>query len=110
MKIYPAHFKGTYRGKRYSLFTVMARFNDSRLCATLAERFIPVLAASGRDALEYAAHLIEYRPETELYTWGPKGGEFYRFISWESSIGEQLMRNHVMKAPAPVQLTIEALE
>jgi len=32
-----------------------------------------------------------WRPETEVYAYGPKGGKVHRYIGWESSIGNALL-------------------
>ena len=106
--LYPV-FKGKVGSKRMSLYSVRVRFNSSRLCATLAERVITVLAHSPKAALEYVANEIEWRAETELMTWGPKGGEYELFISWERSIGERIMRR-VIATPGQSEIELEEIK
>jgi len=73
---------------RVPVFVVM---NDSTLCATVAERRYEVLARNATEAANLLRDEYAERPETEIYAYGPQGGEVYRYVGWESSIAAQMM-------------------
>jgi hypothetical protein len=103
--LYPV-FKGKVGNKRMHLYSVRVRFNSSRLCTTLAETVLSVLAHSPKAALEHIADEIEWRAETELLTWGPKGGEYELFISWERSISERIIRRILIADPNQSEINL----
>lgn len=61
--------------------------NDSRVCSTVLELRFWLIAKSAADAANWARDRLEMLPETEIYAWGPKGGEVYRYVGYESAIG-----------------------
>ena len=73
---------------RVPVYVVM---NDSTLCATVAERRFEVLARNAAEAANLVRDEYLARPETEIYAYGPQGGEVYRYVGWESSIAAQMM-------------------
>lgn len=52
---------------------------------------IDVIAYSAADAANWARAQYATRPETEIISWGPQGGETRRFIGWESAIGAEML-------------------
>jgi hypothetical protein len=69
---------------------VYVRFNDSRQCATIAETGpVWITAHSAADAANYLNQEIN-RAETEVYAYGPKGGEVMRYTGWFSEISRTI--------------------
>jgi len=85
-----------YQGKRMYRVPVEIKFNDSQRCATVAEAVIVVLAPSSVDAVDWVRDQIN-RPETEFVGYGPRGGQTYRYMGWESHIGCSLLKSDYMK-------------
>jgi len=81
---------GRLNGKNVYRVPVYVRANDSRQCATVAE-FGPtwVTAYGAADAANFLNEEIN-RPETEVYAYGPKGGEVMRYTGWQSHIGREI--------------------
>lgn len=85
-----ARFIGKVGGKRAFRFKVRALFNNSRLCATIATADFDVIAHNAADAANYVRDMFGTRPETEIVTFGPKGGRTTRFVGWHSAIGNAI--------------------
>ena len=74
------------------------RFPVTILCNRPASRDLTSrsfeMTIKGRTASEVADYVKERmitRPSTEIFVTGPRGGKTYRYISWEGSIGAQIM-------------------
>lgn len=67
-------------------------FNSSRHCETIRKIETDVIAKTAEEAANWVRDRLYDVPETEIYAWGPKGGEYYRYIGWESAIGDTLIR------------------
>ena len=94
---------GAIGGKPVYRVPVVILENSSRACETLRRREFTVLAWSAPDAANWARdNECDNRPETEVYAFGPKGGEAYRYIGWESAIGRAMEQQW----DAPKQLTL----
>lgn len=61
-------------------------FNDSGRCETVKKIETVVIARTAAEAADFVRDRIYDVPETEIYAWGPKGGEVYRYIGWHSAI------------------------
>jgi len=61
-----------------------------------------VIARSAAGAANFVRDLMGDTPETEITAYGPKGGEVYRYVGWESSIMYQMIRHQ----QAPQQLSL----
>jgi hypothetical protein len=87
-----AQFVGKYKGKPVYRVPVLVKLNNSRLCRT--ERIVEttVLSYSAADAANYVRAEYATRAETEVIAFGPKGGEVYRFIGWESAMFAEMRR------------------
>jgi hypothetical protein len=66
---------------------VVIRVNDSRLCATIKQKTLWLIAKSAADAANWVRDQLDFLPETEIEAYGPKGGRAYRFIGWSTAIG-----------------------
>ena len=82
---------GKAHGKQYYSVPVRILFNDSVQCRTVAIKIVWVKARNATEAANYIADEYRWRPETEVYAYGPKGGKVHRYIGWESSIGNALL-------------------
>lgn len=82
---------GSYKGKPVYRVPVRVLANDSRQCRTVAEARFTVIARSAVEAANWARDQVATRPETEVFAYGPKGGETYRFVGWESAIAAEMM-------------------
>ena len=69
---------------------VMININDSRMCTTRLQLKFWIIAKSAVEAANWARDRLQYLPETEIWAWGPKGGEVYRYVGWESAISASL--------------------
>jgi len=65
---------------------VVVRVNDSRVCATILEKTIWLIAKSPVDAANWVRDQLDFLPETEVEAFGPKGGRNYRYVGWVSAI------------------------
>jgi hypothetical protein len=65
---------------------VVVRVNDSRLCETIKEKTIWLIAKSPQDAANRVRGQLEFLPETEIEAFGPKGGRNYRYVGWYSAM------------------------
>ena len=87
---------GTYQGKPVYRVPVKIVCNNSR--GTVAEWCAPstlvteFISRSPKEAANRVIELMRATPETEVYAYGPKGGETYRYNGWESSIFGQMMQ------------------
>ena len=87
---------GTYKGKPVFRVPVKIVCNNSR--GSVAEWIAPstlvteFVSQSPKDAANHVIDLMAATPETEVYAYGPKGGETYRYNGWESSIFRQMMQ------------------
>jgi hypothetical protein len=90
-----------YHGKPAYRVPVVVKFNDSRLCATVAELRTSVIALSVEDAANFVRDEFGSRAETEITAYGPKGGKCHRYIGWESSIWHEMIRSRpTVRQPA----------
>jgi hypothetical protein len=103
-----ARLMGHYKGRRVYCVPVRVVLNNSTLMRTVAETVYTVLSHTPADAANHIRQLFETRPETEIYAYGPLGGETYRYIGWESSIGAQMFSNR--RAPYQLPLMLERAE
>jgi hypothetical protein len=82
------HLLGTYKGKKYSRYTVHVR--QSGLNRTYWERHgdLEIIARSPAEACNAIKDEIAPRVDdpTEFFCAGPKGGVTSRFVGWESLI------------------------
>ena len=85
-----AYFKGKLNGRNVYLFPVKVLRNDSRRLRTVAVDMHHVLAYTTAEAANFVRDMYRHRPETEIYAYGPKGGETARYIGWFSAIGNTL--------------------
>lgn len=92
---------GTYKGRAVYRVPVMAVFNDSTQCRTVAKVETTVISQSATEAANWLRDKYAGIPEAEFYAWGIKGGEVYRYIGWESALWQQLMAS-----PAHAQLSL----
>jgi hypothetical protein len=81
---------GTIAGRPVYRIPVRVACNDSRKLATVAEYFYRVIAYSAAGAANYIRDQFATRPETEVFAYGPQGGETYRYVGWESAIGSAM--------------------
>lgn len=85
---------GSYQGKPVYRVPVRVVLNNSQ--GRLADWINPpsacveIIARSAVEAANYVRDLVAHRPETEVFAYGPKGGETHRFVGWESSIFHQM--------------------
>ena len=82
----------TYQGNRVFKVPVLIRCNDSVQCRTVAEIRTTVISRSAAEAANWVVDTYN-RPETEVYAYGPRGGEIRRYIGWESGLYREMMRN-----------------
>ena len=75
-----------YKGRPVYEVPVIVHLNDSHRCATVAEIRYSVISHRPEDACNYIRDLFRHRAETEVYAWGVKGGQVYRYVGWESAI------------------------
>ncbi len=93
----------SYKGRPCYRVPVVILFNNSRACATVAKIETTVVAHSAAHAANWARdEIVEDRPETEIYAWGPKGGRVHRYVGWYSAIANAMLR----REPEPEQLQI----
>lgn len=84
-----------FNGKPAYRVPVCIRENSSRLCTTVATRWVSVIARSAADAANWVLeNEIGNRPETEVIGIGPKGGEVLRYNGWHSAIGREILGPH----------------
>jgi hypothetical protein len=76
---------GTLAGRKVYRIPVRVKFNDSRRLGTIAETLVRVIAYTPAEAANWARDQVATRAETEIYAYGPQGGETYRYVGWESS-------------------------
>jgi hypothetical protein len=88
---HPTHPK--IKAKR--LYRVPCRVfsNNSRMCATVLRAEFTIIAESAAAAANWIRDRLCFLPETEIWAWGPKGGEAYRYVGWESAIGSELIHH-----------------
>jgi hypothetical protein len=100
---------GKAHGKQYYSVPVRILFNNSRLCRTVAVKIVWVKARNATEAANYVADEYGWRPETEVYAYGPRGGKVHRYIGWESSIANQLLGGGVPASATfrPLSLDLE---
>lgn len=91
-------------GKRCYKVPVVIHFNDSVSLGTVEKR-IDVVAHSAVEAANWVRDQLQARPETEIYAYGPKGGETYRYIGWFSAIAGAFTGQ--AGDPAALQLDID---
>lgn len=77
-------------GTRVYRCHVVVNLNDSRQCATVARVEHSILASSAAQAANLIRDEYRYRPETEIYSWGPRGGVVHRYVGWHSAIVAEL--------------------
>jgi hypothetical protein len=65
--------------------------NDSRLCETIRKVEFWLIAKSAVDAANWVRDRMQYLPETEIWAWGPKGGETYRYVGWETAVAHSII-------------------
>ncbi len=88
-----------YKGKRYHKHTVLVVI--SNIDGEREVKFPDVIAESPARAIDAVRDevmtLLAKQPERmyplNFYSWGPKGGETYRFSGWTSLVGECIWRN-----------------
>lgn len=78
---------GTVAGRPVYRIPVRVACNDSRRMATVAEYFYRVIAYTAAGAANFVRDQYATRPETEVFAYGPNGGETYRYVGFESAIG-----------------------
>lgn len=88
---------GSYRGKRFYRIPVEIHCNNSVQLRTVSVHRFNVIAPSAAAAANWAADRMRWRPETEIYATGPRGGRVKRFIGWESSIGYALLHPDALR-------------
>lgn len=87
---------GMYQGKPVYRVPVKIVCNNSR--GSVAEWLAPstitveLISRSPKEAANHVIDLMGAQPETEVYAYGPKGGETYRYNGWESSVFRQMMQ------------------
>jgi hypothetical protein len=89
-----AHYLGRHKGKKVYRFPVKVVLNDSRNHRTWGnepEEWYQVTANTASDAVNYIRELYRFRPETEVFAYGPNGGETHRYIGWETCISAHLV-------------------
>ena len=86
-----AQFKGVFQGRRWHLFQVRIRTNDTTTFGSV-ERTVDVLAPSAADACNWVQEneAGAAEPNTEVETRGPRGGVVQRFTGWHSFIARGL--------------------
>lgn len=94
-----AHRVMDYNGVKMYSFPVYAHLNDSRLMDTIAVRRFDVIAHTVADAANRVRDEFSNRAETEVYAYGPKGGEAYRYVGWYSAIGNAMFRPRGAREP-----------
>lgn len=80
---------GVYRGKRYYRVPVYVQLNLPEVFSHVTERH-EVIASSAADAANYMRDIYSWRPATEIFAYGPKGGKVHRYIGWFTAIGTAL--------------------
>jgi hypothetical protein len=86
-----AQLLGTHKGRKVYRIPVRVALNDSRACMTVREDYHEVIAYSAADAANWARDQYATRAETEVFAYGPKGGETHRYIGWYGAIGTALL-------------------
>jgi len=82
---------------RYKKIPVSIEITNPRYCITTFKAKTTVIAKGTKDALDWVqAHLIGV-PNVNLTAWGPKGGEYERFVSYERAVGDALMQDLVKR-------------
>lgn len=79
-----------HNGRTVYRVPFVVRLNDSQQCAEVGHIEGEILAYSAAEAANALRHEYRHRPETEVYTYGPRGGEHYRYIGWESAIAAMI--------------------
>lgn len=89
-----AYFVGTLNGKRIHRWNIVARVSDLSGTVTVYDQ--DIVSESMSDAFEFAKEeLIRigiFQP-VELFTVGPKGGRYERFMGWESLVWYHMLHN-----------------
>lgn len=97
-----ARLIGTVNGRRVYRVPVRVSLNNSHALTSDDIEF-EVIATGAADAANWVREQFATRPETEIYAYGPQGGETHRYVGWESAISAEMM----LRRAAPVQLSIE---
>lgn len=63
---------------------------DSRLCATIYDQTVIVIARNNVEAADWMRDKLRHIPETTITAYGPKGGKVRRYIGWHSAIAAHL--------------------
>jgi len=71
---------------------VVIKVNDSRLCGTIKEKTIWLIAKSPQDAANWVRDKLEFLPETEIEAFGPKGGIVHRYVGWHSTMSTGIFK------------------
>ena len=80
-------------GKQFYRVPVRILFNNSGQCRTDLVRIVSVIARNATDAANLVRDEYSWRPETEVFAYGPKGGEVYRYVGFYSFIADGLFGN-----------------
>jgi len=87
---HPSHPKIMNGCKLYKV-PVVVKVNNTDLCDVEAEARFWLIATSPAAAANWVRDQLEFLPNTEIWAWGPKGGETYRYVGWDSAIGSQML-------------------
>lgn len=91
-------------GKRCYKVPVIVHLNDS-ITFNTQELRLDIVAHSAVEAANWVCDNLD-RAECEVYAYGPRGGETYRYRGWFSHIGSQLFKLD----PAGQQLSFNLTE
>lgn len=69
---------------------VVVKVNNPDLCDVEKKTLFWIIAKSAVDAANWVRDQLEFLPNTEVWAWGPKGGETYRYVGWQSAIGAEI--------------------
>lgn len=81
-------------GQKVYRFPVKVLLNDSRnhhRWLYPVEEWHQVHATNAAEAANYIRELYRFRAETEVFAYGTKGGETYRYIGYDSAIFAGMM-------------------
>ena len=54
-----------------------------------------LIAPSPQVAANWVRDTLASLPNTEIWAWGPRGGQTYRYVGWESAVGHSLRCVHL---------------
>ena len=93
-----------HNGKQFYRVPVRILFNNSVACRTEKVMVVHVIARNATEAANHVAGEFGHRPETEVYAYGPRGGEIYRYVGYHSAMANMLSTDRTSGRPNSLKL------